>query len=321
MALTGNDVMHDTDLAIVGAGMAGLTAAATAARLGLRVLVIERMGAGGQVMTVEQVANLSAYPEGIAGYELGPVLQETAEAAGAEFRLDAVESLGPAAAEGGRHVLHCTGGDVAARAVLIATGSKRRALQVPGEATFEGRGVSHCASCDGPLFRGDAVCVVGGGDSAVGEAAVLAQHAREVTLVFPGAASHAQPTLREALATLPNVVLLPGARVQAVLGDAAAAAVTGVQLRMDDGSTRELAAQGVFVYAGLVAATGFVRGVLALDSAGRIETDAGLCSSVPGIYAAGDVRSGAAFLLDAAAADGAAAAEAIATWLGVEVTP
>ncbi len=315
MALKRGNTMHDTDFAIIGAGIAGLTAAATAARQGLRVRVVERLGAGGQVMTVEHVANLPAYPGGIAGYELGPVLQEAAEAAGAEFMLDAVEALEPGGGPEGRHLLRCAGGAIAARAVLIAAGSQRRRLQVPGEEALEGRGVSHCASCDGPLFRGESVCVVGGGDSAVGEAAVLAQHAGQVTLVFPGAAPHAQPYLRETLADLPNVALLPHARLQAILGDAAGGGVSGVRLADGKGEERELPVRGVFVYDGLTPATAFLHGVLALDASGRIETDDLLCSSIPGIYAAGDIRAGAACQLAAAADEGAAAARAAAAWL------
>ena len=169
--------MRETDLVIVGAGVAGLTAAAEAARRGLDVLVIERMGAGGQVMNVERVDNMPGFPQGVSGFDLGPLLQEQAEAAGAQFTLDTVEALEPGAE--GRHVLRCAGETIAARAVLLACGSARRKLGVPGEEELEGHGVSHCASCDGPLFRGQAVAVVGGGDSAFGEAHVLASHASQ----------------------------------------------------------------------------------------------------------------------------------------------
>lgn len=302
--------MRECDLAIVGAGVAGLTAAAQAARAGLNVLVIERMGAGGQVMTVDHVANFPAWPDGIPGFELGPALQEHAEDAGAHFALDSVERIEPGAA---RHVLHCAGEPVAARAVLLAVGSQRRKLGVPGEDDYEGRGVSHCASCDGPLFRGEPVCVVGGGDSAVGEAAVLAQHAAQVHVVFEGAAPHAQPYLLDAVAGLPNVTLVPGMRVQAVTGGERG--VAGVVLQGHAGPAITLSVSGLFVYAGLTPAAAFVQGTVAQDSAGRVLTDASLQTSVPGIFAAGDVRAGAAYLLSQAAQDGTRAAQAAIQYL------
>ncbi len=302
--------MREVDLAIVGAGVAGLTAAIVAAQHGLAVLVIERLGAGGQVMNVEAIHNMPGFPQGVAGFELGPLLQEQAEAAGAEFMLDTVQrietaAIRPEAVE--RHVLHCDSGDIAARAVLVTAGSTRRKLDVPGEA-LEGRGVSHCASCDGPMFRGQPVCVVGGGDSAFGEAAVLATHASRVTLVFREQQPPAQQALVDAVAGLPNVQLIADAEVTAIAGDAG---VTGVRLQHGDGASSELPAQGVFVYAGLAPASGFLDGAVRLDAAGRIVTDAHFASSVPGIFAAGDIRAGAAWLLAAAAGEGAAAAASI----------
>ncbi|MDB5874842.1 MAG: FAD-binding protein [Ramlibacter sp.] len=296
--------MREADLAIIGAGVAGLTAAAAAARQGLRVLVIERMGAGGQVINVEQIDNMPGFAKGISGFELGPELQEQAETAGAEFMLDTV--LGLAAGQDGRHVLRCEGEDVTARAVLVASGSARKKLGVPGEDLLEGRGVSHCASCDGPLFRKQAVCVAGGGDSAFGEAAVLAGHASHVTIVFPEDEPRAQPYLLDAVHGLPNVAWVAKSRVAEIIGDSTG--VTAVRVEASDGSARELPVQGVFVYAGLQPDTGFLGGAVQLDTSGRIETDEALRTSVPGIFAAGDIRGGASYLLVTAASDGEAAA-------------
>jgi thioredoxin reductase (NADPH) len=299
--------MEATDVAIVGAGAAGLsTAAAIAgAGAGLRVLVLERMGAGGQVMTVENIRNFPGHPQGISGFELGPLLQEQAEEAGAEFLLDTVLRL-----EGGDgdFVLHCEGTQVHARAVLVAAGSARRKLQVPGEEALEARGVSHCASCDGPLFRGAAVCVVGGGDSAFGEAQVLAGHAEQVTIVFREPQPIAQPELVAAVAPLPNVRLLPGLEVVAIEGSNA---VTGVRVRAADGSESEIQAEGVFVYAGLQAAGEFLGERCARDADGRIRTDAAFHTSCRGVFAAGDIRAGAAWLLATAAEEGRAAGGAV----------
>jgi thioredoxin reductase (NADPH) len=301
--------MIETDVAIVGAGVAGLSAAAAAARRRRPVRVGERMGAGGQVMNVERIDNFPGHPQGISGFELGPLLQEQAEEAGAQFLLDTVQRL---ESTGGQHLLHCEGEQVRARAVIVAAGSARRKLGVPGEEALEGRGVSHCASCDGPLFRGQAVCVVGGGDSAFGEAQVLSAHAEHVTLVFREPAPAAQAYLLAEVLPLPNVRVIPNAEVVAITGGKE---VTGVRARMADGSERAIEAAGVFVYAGLQADSGFLGAALALDEAGRIRTGDGFRTSLPGIFAAGDIRSGAAYLLDAAARDGTAAGEAAAQYL------
>lgn len=298
--------MRTTELAIIGAGVAGLTAAAGAARRGLQVLVIERLGAGGQVMTVDAIDGMPGFEDGISGDDLGPTLQERAEVAGAEFMLGEVQGLSSA---DGQHLLHLDDETVAARVVLVAAGSRRRALGVPGEDRLQGRGVSHCASCDGPLFKGRTVVVVGGGDSAFGEAAVLARYAGHVSVVFAEDRPHAHADRVERLMALPNVELIGGLRVDGVLGETA---VAGVSLQRDGSiAARVLKADAVFVYAGLQPDTAFLGDGLVLDQTGRIVTDATLCSSRPGIYAAGDIRAGTPCLLAAVAADGAAAALAI----------
>lgn len=306
--------MITTDLAIVGAGVAGLSAAAEAAKQGLQVLVMERMGAGGQVMTVERIANFPGHSQGISGFELGPLLQEQAEEAGAQFLLDTVTAIEPV--DGG-HLVRCEGEDVRARAVLVAAGSVRRKLGVSGEAELAGRGVSHCASCDGPLFQCAAVCVVGGGDSGFSEAVVLAAHARSVTIVFREPAPHAQAALVEAARALPNVRLVPGAEVTAILGGTE---VQSVRVRRDDGSEQEIPALGVFVYAGLHADPAFLPGLLERDAEGRIRTDAARRTSRPGVFAAGDIRSSVPYLLADVASDGIEAARAVVRFLREEVS-
>jgi thioredoxin reductase (NADPH) len=331
--------MRKVDLAIVGAGVAGLSAATVAAQHGLSVLVIERMGAGGQVMNVETIHNMPGFPQGVSGFELGPLLQEQAEAAGAQFMLDTVLALRPSTlrqaqdspSSGGTgreetvraepveapgFVLECEGESIQARAVLVTAGSNRRKLGVPGE-ELEGRGVSHCASCDGPMFRGQPVCVVGGGDSAFGEAAVLAAHASRVTLVFREPRPLAQKALVDAVAGLPNVQLIADAEVIAINGSDG---VTGVALRHGGGDSGEVPAHGVFVYAGLEPASSFLADSVALDAAGRIVADHRFATSVPGIFAAGDIRAGASWLLASAAGDGAAAAASVHRYLNEEST-
>ena len=303
--------MREVDLAIIGAGVAGLTAARVAAEQGASVLVIERMGAGGQVMNVERVDGMPGFDDGISGFELGPELQERAEVAGAEFMLDTVTAIRQ---EGRRHLVECENDTISARAVVIASGSRRKKLGVPGEAELEGRGVSHCASCDGPLFRGDSVCVVGGGDSAFSEALVLAHHAAKVSIVFSEPVAHARPKLFTEAAALPNVELVSAATVIGIEGGAG---VTHVKLRRASLES-ELAVQGVFVYAGLEAETGFLGDAIERAEDGRIRTDDGMSTAVPGIFAAGDIRSGVDYQLADVARDGEAAARSACAYIQFE---
>src|SRR5437016_10917251 len=295
--------MQDFDLIVVGAGVAGLTAAIFAARHGLKVTVVERTGAGGQISTAERVDNFPGFPRGVAGYELGPLLHEQAEAAGAQFLIDTIERIEIA---GEQRILRGAGENLRAPAVIIAAGSALRSLGIPGEAQFLGRGVSHCASCDGPLFAGREVCVVGGGDSALDEALVLAGHAARVTIFHRGQHLRAQQALRERAAAIANIEIALAIIVEEIIGTDA---VTAVRLHeLATGAVRAQAISGVLIHGGLEPNTAFLRGVLALDAAGHIETDILMRTSLAGVFAAGDIRKNSVAQLAAAAGDGATAA-------------
>jgi thioredoxin reductase (NADPH) len=298
------------DLLIVGAGLAGLTAGMYGARFGLRTLIVEHMAAGGQVLNVEKIENFPGFAQGIAGFDLGPLVQEQAEAAGVEFSMDTVTGLN---VDGDRRVLRCETAELTGRAIVIAAGSALRSLGIPGEAEFLGKGVSHCASCDAPFFVGKEVCVVGGGDSALDEAAVLAQsQVGHVTVVHRGDAfSRAQRVAVDRLNSLTNVETLYDTELLEILG---ADTVSGVRLRTQ-GATLDREFAGVFIFVGLEPNTAFVRGVVDLDSSGHIVVDQRLQTSVPGVYAAGDIRQGAAGQLASAAGDGASAATFAARYL------
>jgi thioredoxin reductase (NADPH) len=290
------------DLTIVGGGLAGLTAAMYGARFGLRTVLVEHLASGGQVLNVEKIDNFPGFPQGVSGFDLGPLVQEQAEAAGAEFVMDTATGL---QIDGDRRILHCQTADLRARAVVIAAGSAFRCLGIPGEAELTGRGVSHCASCDAPFFVGKEVCVVGGGDSALDEAAVLAQQVGRVTVIHRGAAfTTAQRVAVERLTALPNVEIAFNTEVVQITGSDT---VSSIVLR-SDGSTRARDVAGVFIFVGLEPNTAFVREVIDLDPSGHIAVDAHLQTSVPGVFAAGDIRQGSARQLAAAAGDGASAA-------------
>jgi thioredoxin reductase (NADPH) len=297
--------MRDCDLIIIGAGVAGLTAAMTAGRYGLQVVVVDRMGVGGQIVNAERIENFAGFPLGIGGHELGPLLHEQAEAAGAELMLDTVEAL---AIEGEHRIVRCAGETLRAPAVIIAAGSALRSLGIPGEERLLGRGVSYCASCDGPMFRGQDVCVVGGGDAALDEALVLAGHASRVMIFHRGRELRAQKALRDRVAAAGNIAIVLETVVEEIIGGDVVAAV---RLRaLTSGETHSQAVKAVFVAVGLDANTAFLHGLLALDPAGHIETDVMMQTSLPGIFAAGDIRKHSVALLAACAGDGATAAMA-----------
>ena len=301
--------MQDIDVVIVGAGVAGLTAAMVAGRHGVKVAVVDRIGVGGQISTVERIENFPGFPLGIAGHELGPLLHEQAEAAGVEFMLDTIESIAP---EGGRFLVR--GVDMLqARAVIVAAGSAPRSLGISGEESFLGKGVSHCASCDGPFFKGEEVVVVGGGDSGVDEALVLAAHAARVTVVHRGASLRAQQSVVARASADPRIAILLDTVVEEIVGGDA---VSGVRLRdQKSGEARLQPVKGVFVHVGLEPNTMFLQGLVALDGAGYIETDAMMRTSRPGLFAAGDIRKGSVALIAAVAGDGATAAVAAVRYL------
>jgi thioredoxin reductase (NADPH) len=302
--------MSDFDLIVVGAGVAGLTAAMVAGHHGLSVMVVASSGAGGQIVNADRVDNFPGLPQGIAGHELGTLLFEQAEAAGAQFMLDTVEAL---SAEGGDRIVRTTTKSLSAPAVIIAAGSTQRTLGIPGEDKLLGKGVSHCATCDGPLFKGKEVCVIGGGDTALDEALVLSGHAARVTIFHRGATIRAQQRLRDRIATARNIAIESEILVEEIVGENI---VTAVRLRHPKtASSREQKIDGVFVAVGLDPATVFLRGVLALDPSGHIETDIMMRTSLTGVFAAGDIRKNSVAQLAAIAGDGATAAIAAFRYL------
>jgi thioredoxin reductase (NADPH) len=295
--------MADFDLIVIGAGVAGLTAATVAAHRGLNVAVIAASSPGGQIVNAETVENFPGIPEPIAGHELGSRLFEQAGAAGAQFMLDTVEGL---SVEGAERRVRAAGQDFRAGAVIIAAGSTLRPLGIPGEEKLLGKGVSRCASCDAPLFKGRSVCVIGGGDTAFDEALILSCHAAQVTIFHRGEAPRAQQHLRVRVGSATNIAVTNDTLVEEILGDESVGAV-----RLRDGKTgsaREQKIDGVFVAVGLDPATAFLNGVLKLDASGHIETDIMMRTSLDGVFAAGDIRKNSVAQLAAVAGDGATAA-------------
>jgi thioredoxin reductase (NADPH) len=300
--------MISCDLAVVGAGLAGLTAGLYGARYGLKTTIVEQLAPGGQVLNVEKIENFPGFPQGVSGFDLGPMVQEQAEAAGAEFVLGTAQTLEIA---GDDLVLHCDGEEIRTRTLIAAMGSSLRSLGIPGEADYLGKGVSQCASCDAPFFVGKDVCVVGGGDSALDEAAVLADKVGHVLVVHRGSAFDAHRQAVAQLESRSNVQTLFNTEVLEIRGEQTVASVV---LR-SDGATRVQDVAGVFIFVGLEPNTSLLRGLADLDPAGHVVTDIWLRTSRPGVFAAGDIRQYAAGQLASAAGDGATAAVAAYRYL------
>jgi thioredoxin reductase (NADPH) len=292
-------------LAIAGGGIGALTAAVHSARMGRSTLVLGGLAPGGLLLSIERIDGVPGFPEGVAGYELCPMLQEQAADDGAEVRMAELEGLEPAS-DAWR--LTTSDGDVQARAVILATGARLRTLGVEGEERLRGRGVSHCASCDAPLMRDRTVAVVGGGDSALQEALTLADAVGEVIVLHRGDALSAQAAYREPAVAHPKISVRYGTVVEEILGEDA---VSGVRVReVESGDVSELELGGVFIYVGLAPNSEYLRDQLDLGDDGRVPTDGALQTQLAGVFAAGIVRRGSLGQAAISAGEGAAAAKA-----------
>lgn len=298
------------DVVIIGGGVAGLTAALTSARAGRKTYVLTGPALGGQLISIERIDGYPGFPDGVPGYDLCPIIQEQAAAAGAEFSAAEATALH---VDGERWHVTTGQGNVSARAAVLATGTTLKTLGIPGEEQLRGKGVSHCASCDAPLLRGRIVGVVGGGDSALQEALTLAQHAARVIVLHRGASFSAQAAYVQRVLENAKIEVRFGTIVDEAVGNGA---LTGVRTRnVSDGQTSDVELAGLFVYVGLAPATAWLDGALALDPSGRIVVDGALRTSLRGLCAAGTVRSGAAGRAASAAGDGAAAALSVEQYL------
>jgi thioredoxin reductase (NADPH) len=304
------EVADDFDVAIAGGGIGALTAAVHSARMGRSTLVLGGRAPGGLLLSIEHIDGVPGFPEGVAGYELCPMLQEQAADDGAEVRMAELEGL---EAAGSAWRLATSDGDVEARAVILATGARLRTLGVEGEERLQGRGVSHCASCDAPLMRDRTVGVVGGGDSALQEALTLADAVGEVIVLHRGDALSAQATYREPALAHPKISVRFATVVEEILGEDAVSAVRVRDAR--SGDAQELELGGLFVYVGLQPNSEYLGDRLDLDDDGRVPTDAALQTELPGVFAAGIVRRGSLGQAAISAGEGAAAAKAAHRYL------
>ncbi len=290
------------DIAIIGGGPAGLTAGMYAARSRLKVTLLERLAPGGQVLTTEWVENYPGFPQGVSGPELMDAMRSQAERFGLSIQRREVQDL---ALAGEIKRLHTAKGTIEARTVILCTGAQPRKLEVEGERRFTGKGVSYCATCDGPFFEDLPIVVVGGGDMAVEESLYLTKFGNVVYLVHRRDQLRATKLLQERLLANQKVKVIWDSVVEAIEGSDL---VEGVRLRnCKSGQESRLEANGVFVFVGTVPVTGFLGKQLELDPAGFIVTDRQMATSLPGVFAAGDVTSKPLRQISTAVGEGAAA--------------
>lgn len=291
------------DVVIIGGGPAGLTAGLYASRARLNVLLIEKGIVGGQILNAEQVDNYPGFPEGISGDELTQLMYRQAT----KFGLKTVnaETTGIELREN-QKVVKTVGADYITRAVIIAGGSERYKLGVPGEEKFTGRGVSYCATCDAAFFEEKTVAVVGGGDAAITEALHLTKFASKVMVIHRRNQLRATRILQEKAFSEPKIEFILDAVVEEITGGDFVKNIKLRKVTTGQESTRDV--EGVFVSIGFKPDTDYLKGILELDGAGAIVTDDSLETGVPGIFAAGDIRSSSARQVITAAGDGASAA-------------
>jgi thioredoxin reductase (NADPH) len=290
------------DLIIVGGGPAGLTAGLYAQRSRVKTLLIERLIPGGQILTTDWVDNYPGFPEGISGFDLMDKMRRQTERFELPIVSDECLSL---SFEGPEKVITGAQGVYGTKALIIASGATHKKLGAPGEELLGGKGVSYCATCDGPFFREQDVAVVGGGDTAVQEALYLTRFVKKIYLIHRRDQLRATRILQERALAHPHIQPLWNAVVELIQGTEQ---VEAIKVKKVDGSPGEiLPVQGVFVFVGIQPTTEWLKGTLPLDTQGFIQTNGEMETNIPGIFAAGDCRQKRFRQVSTAVGDGATA--------------
>ncbi|MDP7414284.1 MAG: FAD-dependent oxidoreductase [SAR202 cluster bacterium] len=293
------------NLTVIGGGPAGLTSAIYAAREGIDILIIERSGVGGQVGVTERIDNYPGFPDGIAGGQLAAQMRAHAERFGVEIlpgqSVTSVQAMGDS-----KLVTTETGDEYCSDAVIIATGSRYRRLNLPGEEDLIGAGIHFCATCDGPFYKGQEMLVIGGGNSGVEEGLFLTKFATKVTIVEFADRLGASQILQDKAAENPKIEIRTSTAVQEFRGQNRLDSVLIKDLK--SGEIEEINPAAAFVFIGLDPNTSFLGDSVELDKVKFIKTGENFCTSIPGIYAAGDVRAGSMKQVTGAVGEGSTAA-------------
>ena len=299
------------DLIIIGAGPAGLACAIYTTREYIDTVVFEKGVIGGLAAVTDVIDNYPGFPDGVGGLQLSDALQKQAERFGAKIEFGEVQKI---TKKDKVITLHTTDGDYKTKTVLVAIGSEYKKLDVPGEKEYYARGVHYCATCDGAFYKDKEIAVVGGGNSAIQESIFLTRYAKKIELLVRStikASSVLQKELQKYIDEGKIVVHL-NTSVKEIKGENGL--VNSVVIN-EDGKEEVMKVDGIFIFVGLIPNTGFLKDYVELDNIGLIKTDNNLMTNVHGIFAAGDVRSGATLQIASASGDGATAALRIREFL------
>ncbi len=294
------------DVVVVGGGPAGLTTAIYASRDGMKVLVLERETTGGLAATTERIENYPGFPEGINGMELMERFRQQAERFGTQIvEFEEVSGIKPV--RQGLIEVHTDDGQVfEGKTVVIATGSRPKKLGIPGEDEFYGRGVSYCATCDGPLFKGKDVIIIGAGNSGLQEGLPVLEYANKVTFIEFLPYSRAEQILQDRVKAHEKSSMVFNTKVTEIKGEQTVKGVVAID--RETGEEKWYPADGVFIYVGYSPYTQFVSELLELNKWGYIVSDAHMRTAIPGLYAIGDVRADNPAQLSVSVGDGTKAA-------------
>ena len=291
------------DVIVIGGGPAGYTAALYAVRAGLSTLVLEKLAAGGQMALTTQIDNYPGFDQGIDGFTLGERMRKGAERFGAKT---VMADAAAADLAGGVKSVTTAEGVFRSRTVIIATGAAHKHLGLPGEQQLVGRGVGYCAACDGMLYKGKTVAVIGGGNSAAADALLLSKICKEVILIHRRDALRATKVYHDPLMRAPHVRFVMNSTVTELI---AQEKLTGLRIKNVDGKETTLPVDGAFISIGRAPETAPFRGALSLDASGYVPADESTRTELPGVFAAGDVRRKPLRQIVTAVADGAVAAQ------------
>ncbi len=300
----------DYDVIIIGSGCAGLSAALYSSRAGLKTLVLERESMGGESMNRQLIENYPGFAAGVDGPELGAAMIEQAMNFGTEIEIGEVTGLKVSA---GSITVHCEDQSRTAKSVIVASGACPRKLNVPGEEELTGSGVFYCATCDGPGYAERPVAIAGGGDSGITEALFLEKLGSKITVIEFMAKGKVSKVLLDRAIASPNIDIKYSTKIERIIGDGEVKAIEIQDL--NTGVKSELAVDGICVRIGMVPNTGFLKNVLTLTPTGQVPVSPNMETSIPGLFAAGDVREFSMMQMGTAVGDGITAAMAAGRYI------
>ncbi len=291
------------DAVIIGGGPAGLTAGIYLGRARIKTLVIEEMIPGGQAATTVRLENYPGFPEGIGGAELGSLMEKQAKNFGADIIYDSVVNVDFNNEE---KVIKLNKREIRSKIVIIASGAKPRKMNVPGAEKFNGKGISYCATCDGPLFRDKNIAIIGGGNSAIEEAIFLLRFVNSITIIQDLPKLTAEEILKERLLKHKNVKLTFNNKILSINGDNK---IVSISVEKTDSKEKiDIPAEGIFIYIGYLPNTDYLKGHIELDKFNYVKTNENLETNIKGVFAAGDVCKKTLRQVATAVGDGATAA-------------